>query len=172
MNRDAFQTLNTGSAAWPFRGRSASSDPVGCGAVGSPIIRGGGDGGGLDRLGVRSLVQVSERMKKVLFICTANVCRSRLGLGLFNALAEDRSPPVRAEITETVALGGLYTLRMIGLRRRRCLSSQHSSMSCPADKSSRVSLPSIGGFLEGLLLVLVDPSVMELRNLWSVAQLS
>jgi hypothetical protein len=44
-----------------------SSDPACCGAVGSRIIRGVDDGGRLDRLAIRSLRNVRERVKKVLF---------------------------------------------------------------------------------------------------------
>jgi len=104
--RDAYQILNTGPASWPFRGTSVSSDPASSGAVGSRIIRGGGDAGRLDRLGVRSLTEARERVKQVLFICAAIICRSPMTQELFNALAEDRGLPFRAESVGTAALEG------------------------------------------------------------------
>ena len=45
-------------------------------------------------------------MKKVLFVCTANVCRSPMAQELFNALAEDEGLPFRAESAGTAALEG------------------------------------------------------------------
>ena len=45
-------------------------------------------------------------MKKVLFVCTANICRSPMAAALFNAPAEDRSLPFRAESAGTAALEG------------------------------------------------------------------
>ncbi len=45
-------------------------------------------------------------MKKVLFVCTANVCRSPMAQELFNALAEDGGLPFRAESAGTAALVG------------------------------------------------------------------
>lgn len=43
-------------------------------------------------------------MEKVLFICTANVCRSPMAAAIFNALAEDRGLAVRAESAGVAAL--------------------------------------------------------------------
>lgn len=43
-------------------------------------------------------------MKKILFVCTANVCRSPMAQELFNALAEDGGLPFRAESAGTAAL--------------------------------------------------------------------
>ena len=45
-------------------------------------------------------------MKKVLFVCTANVCRSPMAQAIFNALAEDSGLPFRAESAGTAALEG------------------------------------------------------------------
>ncbi len=47
-----------------------------------------------------------ERVKKVLFVCTANVCRSPMAQAIFNALAEDEGLPFRAESAGTAALEG------------------------------------------------------------------
>jgi protein-tyrosine phosphatase len=46
------------------------------------------------------------RVKKVLFVCTANVCRSPMAEAIFNALAEERDLPFRAESAGTAALEG------------------------------------------------------------------
>jgi len=45
-------------------------------------------------------------VKKVLFVCTANVCRSPMAQEIFNALATDRELPLRAESAGTAALEG------------------------------------------------------------------
>ena len=45
-------------------------------------------------------------MKKVLFVCTANICRSPMAEAIFNALAEDGDLPFRAESAGTAALEG------------------------------------------------------------------
>jgi protein-tyrosine phosphatase len=45
-------------------------------------------------------------VKKVLFVCTANVCRSPMAAAIFNALAEERDLPFRAESAGTAALEG------------------------------------------------------------------
>ncbi len=45
-------------------------------------------------------------MKKVLFVCTANVCRSPMAVGIFNALAGERNLQVRAESAGVAALAG------------------------------------------------------------------
>ena len=39
----------------------------------------------------------SEHVKKVLFVCTANICRSPMAQEIFDALAEDGGFPFRAE---------------------------------------------------------------------------
>jgi protein-tyrosine phosphatase len=43
---------------------------------------------------------------RVLFICTANICRSPMAEAIFDALAEDRGLPLRAESAGTAALAG------------------------------------------------------------------
>jgi protein-tyrosine phosphatase len=45
-------------------------------------------------------------VKKILFVCTANVCRSPMAEAIFNALAEERDLPFRAESAGTAALEG------------------------------------------------------------------
>ncbi len=37
-------------------------------------------------------------MEKVLFVCTANICRSPIAVGIFNALVEDRGLNFQYEI--------------------------------------------------------------------------
>jgi protein-tyrosine phosphatase len=43
-------------------------------------------------------------VKKVLFVCTANVCRSPMAQAIFDALAADGALPFRAESAGTAAL--------------------------------------------------------------------
>lgn len=43
---------------------------------------------------------------KVLFVCTANICRSPMAEMMFNALAEDAELPLRAESAGVSALEG------------------------------------------------------------------
>ena len=45
-------------------------------------------------------------MKKVLFVCTANICRSPMAEAIFNALASDKGLSFRAESAGTAALEG------------------------------------------------------------------
>ena len=45
-------------------------------------------------------------MKKVLFVCTAGVCRSPMAAAIFDAFAEDRGLPFRAESAGVAALEG------------------------------------------------------------------
>lgn len=45
-------------------------------------------------------------MRTVLFVCTANICRSPMAVGIFDALAEQRGLPVRAESAGVAALVG------------------------------------------------------------------
>ncbi len=45
-------------------------------------------------------------MKKILFVCTANICRSPMAQALFDALAEDGDLSFRAESAGTAALEG------------------------------------------------------------------
>jgi predicted protein tyrosine phosphatase len=47
-----------------------------------------------------------EHVKKVLFVCTANICRSLMAQVIFDALAEDGNLPFRAEGAGTAALEG------------------------------------------------------------------
>ncbi len=45
-------------------------------------------------------------MEKVLFVCTANICRSPMAAGLFDALVEDRGLTFQAQSAGTAALVG------------------------------------------------------------------
>jgi hypothetical protein len=45
-----------------------------------------------------------ESMKKVLFICTANICRSPMAQAIFDVSAEDEGLPLRSESVGTAAL--------------------------------------------------------------------
>jgi protein-tyrosine-phosphatase len=45
-------------------------------------------------------------VKKILFVCTANICRSPMAAAMFNALAEDGALPFQAESAGTAALEG------------------------------------------------------------------
>jgi protein-tyrosine phosphatase len=47
-----------------------------------------------------------ERVKKVLFVCTANTCRSPMAWAIFDTLAEDKGLRFRAESVGTEALEG------------------------------------------------------------------
>ena len=49
---------------------------------------------------------MAEPIKKVLFVCTANVCRSPMAAAIFNALAEDTALSARAESVGVAALSG------------------------------------------------------------------
>jgi protein-tyrosine-phosphatase len=48
----------------------------------------------------------AEKPMKILFVCTANICRSPMAEEIFNALAEDRKLPWHAESAGVVALEG------------------------------------------------------------------
>ena len=45
-------------------------------------------------------------MKKALFVCTANTCRSQMVPAIFDTLAEDEGLPFRAESAATEAPEG------------------------------------------------------------------
>jgi protein-tyrosine phosphatase len=45
-------------------------------------------------------------MKNILFVCTANICRSPMAQAIFDVLAEDNDLPFRAESAGTAALDG------------------------------------------------------------------
>jgi protein-tyrosine-phosphatase len=45
-------------------------------------------------------------MEKVLFVCTANICRSPIAVGIFDALVEDRGLTFQAESAGVAALVG------------------------------------------------------------------
>jgi protein-tyrosine phosphatase len=45
-------------------------------------------------------------VKKILFVCTAGVCRSPMAAAIFDALAEDRELPFRAQSAGAAALEG------------------------------------------------------------------
>lgn len=42
-----------------------------------------------------------ERTKQILFVCTANICRSPMAEAIFNALTEDQALPFRAQSAGT-----------------------------------------------------------------------
>lgn len=46
------------------------------------------------------------RYQKLLFVCTANICRSPMAQAIFDALAKDRGLPFRAESAGTAAIEG------------------------------------------------------------------
>ena len=45
----------------------------------------------------------ADEKKKILFVCTANICRSPMAEAMFNALAEDKGLPFGAESTGVTA---------------------------------------------------------------------
>jgi protein-tyrosine phosphatase len=45
-------------------------------------------------------------MEKVLFVCTANICRSRIAVGLFDVLVEEQGLTFQAQSAGTAALVG------------------------------------------------------------------
>lgn len=49
---------------------------------------------------------IAHHPKKILFVCTANICRSPMAEAIFNALAEDRGLGFRAESVGVRALKG------------------------------------------------------------------
>jgi protein-tyrosine phosphatase len=57
-------------------------------------------------MNVGNPTEASERVKKILFVCTANICRSPMAAAMFNALAEDGGLPFQAESAGTAALEG------------------------------------------------------------------
>ena len=67
------------------------------------------------RVGVcRTLREARERVKKVLFVCTANVCRSPMA-GMFNALAEDRDRDVKMIVVVQPLLSPWATMVLSGM---------------------------------------------------------
>ncbi len=73
-------------------------------------------------------------MKKILFVCTANICRSPMAQEIFNALAEDRSQPFRAQSAGTAALEGtpmaentLAALEEVGIYPKKAHSARRVS---------------------------------------------
>src|SRR5215203_6882587 len=57
-------------------------------------------------MNVGNPTEASERVKKILFVCTANICRSPMAAAMFNALAEDGTLSFQAESAGTAALEG------------------------------------------------------------------
>ena len=55
---------------------------------------------------MRNYPEARKLVKKVLFVCPANICRSPMAQELFNALAENAGLPSRAESSGTAALEG------------------------------------------------------------------
>ncbi len=56
--------------------------------------------------GAKNFPRKRQRVKKILFVCTANVCRSPMAQAIFNALTEDEGLHLRAESAGTAALEG------------------------------------------------------------------
>lgn len=48
----------------------------------------------------------NKRVNRVLFVCTANICRSPMAQEIFNAFAEDKGLSLRAESAGVAALKG------------------------------------------------------------------
>ncbi len=93
-------------------------------------------------------------MEKVLFVCTANICRSPMAQELFNALAEDTGLPFRAESAGTAALEGrpmaenaLAALEEAGIYPQEAHSARRVSA---AIIEGAVSEPPRSGYLESL----------------------
>jgi predicted protein tyrosine phosphatase len=59
-----------------------------------------------NRLRVAEFAEVYTSMKMILFVCTANICRSPMAEAVLNAVAEDRSLSYRAKNAGTAALEG------------------------------------------------------------------
>jgi protein-tyrosine phosphatase len=55
---------------------------------------------------MQAIPQRQARVKKILFVCTANVCRSPMAQAIFNAMATDARLPFWAESAGTAALAG------------------------------------------------------------------
>ena len=58
----------------------------------------------LDRDEMTEAETAENRTRQVLFVCTANVCRSPMAEAIFNALAEERGLPWRAQSAGVAAL--------------------------------------------------------------------
>lgn len=52
------------------------------------------------------MLNVLDDMRKILFVCTANICRSPMAEAILDALTEDRGLAFQAESAGTVALVG------------------------------------------------------------------
>jgi len=101
--------------------------------VGSHIIYAKGDAWRANRARRHQVLcshVARELMKKILFVCTANICRSPMAQAIFDALAEDEGLPFRAESAGTAALEGtpiapnaVAVLKEVGI--------------CPASHSAR-----------------------------------
>ncbi len=78
-------------------------------AVRSRVIRAVGDAARRPDRRIRAAsagLARRERLKTVIFVCTANICRSPMAQAIFNALAEDGDLPFQAESAGTSALKG------------------------------------------------------------------
>ena len=100
-------------------------------------------------------------MKKVLFVCTANICRSPMAQAIFDALAEDEGLPFRAESAGTAALEGkpiapnaLAVLKEVGI--------------CPGSHNARRVRPAMIAEAE-LVLAMTPQHVAALQRLGSNA---
>ena len=63
----------------------------------------------------RALREARERVKKVLFVCTANVCRSSMAAAMFKALAEDRDRDVKMIVVVQPLLSPWATMVLSGM---------------------------------------------------------
>jgi protein-tyrosine phosphatase len=96
----------------------------------------------------------AARVSKILFICTANVCRSPMAAAIFNALAEDKGLPFRAESAGVAALED-----------------------APVDRSAKAALEEIGVYVGYHRARQVSKSMLEEAHLtlamspWHLAEL-
>ena len=81
-------------------------------------------------------------MKKVLFVCTANICRSPMAEAIFDALISDRGMPYQSHSAGTAALVGE-----------------------PIAPYARTALEEVGVYAEGHRARQVEPAMLEEADL-------